>query len=189
MQSKREPPSMLEVSQFFLQRREYMWNGNQGSEFEENPLYKRTMERNRYRHGEEESFEENTRYTAGKLPFRPSKNCQSVNAGEKTVSATNVASSERRNGGRCTSRGFENITEDQSPTIPVKETRTWRIQKPSRTPVRETKSLPIQQSTRKCDGETRSLYRFKNPRDNSREKPDRHQFKKQRDNLHEKRVR
>ena len=45
MRARNEPPSMLELSDFFKKKREMMWKQNDGSEFEDNPCYRRIVAR------------------------------------------------------------------------------------------------------------------------------------------------
>ena len=79
MLSKRQPPPMLEVCEFFQQRREYMWNGNKGYRFQENPLYQRILARNRYRDDEHVALRESTNHSAQEqLPFCGDKRTQSA---------------------------------------------------------------------------------------------------------------
>lgn len=79
MLSKRQPPPMLEVCEFFRERREYMWNGNEGYRFQENPLYQRILARNRYPDNEHVALRESTNHSAQEqLPFCGDKRTQSA---------------------------------------------------------------------------------------------------------------
>ena len=79
MLSKRQPPPKLEVCEFFQERREYMWNGNEGYRFQENPLYQRILARNRYPDNEHVALRESTNHSAQEqLPFCGDKRTQSA---------------------------------------------------------------------------------------------------------------
>ena len=131
MNSKRKTLPMLEVCQFFQQRREYMCNGNQGSGFQENPLYQRILARNRYPNDEHLALRENTDHSAQEQLFCENKRTQSAKAKcppslhsipRRPYHSAKAGCpvdrrgdhTKQRNGESCVRKGLENIAESRS---------------------------------------------------------------------------